>query len=75
MPSVVAVLAGNSIVSLKEIKQVSVSSTCRECVLVSGLTEVRGGGVIVKVFLPLRACTLSIDISCTALHVHVCKLN
>ncbi len=40
MPSVVAVLAGNNIESLREIKQVSVSSTCRECVLVTGLTEV-----------------------------------
>ena len=40
MPSVVAVLAGNTIGSLKEIKQVSVPSTCRECVLLSGITEV-----------------------------------
>ncbi len=64
MPSVVAVLAGNSIGLLKEIKQVSVSSTCRECILVSGLTEVRGGGYsngvpTLKSIYPL---------SCTILH-------
>ncbi len=64
MPSVVAVLAGNSIGLLKEIKQVSVSSTCRECILVSGLTEVRGGGY---------SNGHHSLLSCNALHV--CKLN
>ncbi len=63
MPSVVAVLAGNSIGLLKEIKQVSVSSTCRECILVSGLTEVRGGGYSNGHHSPL---------SCTTLHMYMC---
>ena len=40
MPSVVAVMAGNTVGGLRELKQLSVPSTCRECILVSGLTEV-----------------------------------
>lgn len=40
MPSVVAVLAGNTVGELREIKELSVPSNCREFILVSGLTEV-----------------------------------
>jgi len=42
MPNLVAVLAGNAVGNLREIRQVTVSSTARECVLVTGLTEVGG---------------------------------
>ena len=41
MPSLVAVLTGDTIGNLKEVRQVSISSSSRECVLLSGLTEVR----------------------------------
>lgn len=41
MPSLVAVLAGNTIGGLKELKQTSIPSGQREFVLVSGLTQVR----------------------------------
>ena len=40
MPSVVAVLAGNTIGGLKELKQTSIPSGQREFVLISGLTQV-----------------------------------
>jgi hypothetical protein len=40
MPSVVAVLAGNTIGGLKELKQTSIPSGQREFVLVSGFTQV-----------------------------------
>ena len=40
MPSLVAVLAGNTIGGLKELKQVSIPSGQREFVLISGLTQV-----------------------------------
>ena len=44
MPSLVAVLAGNTIGGLKEIKQTSIPSGQREFVLVSGLTQVKEEG-------------------------------
>ena len=40
MPSMVAVLAGNTIGGLKELKQTSIPSGQREFVLLSGLTQV-----------------------------------
>ena len=40
MPSLVAVLAGNTIGGLKELKQTSIPSGQREFVLISGLTQV-----------------------------------
>lgn len=40
MPSLVAVLAGNTIGGLKELKQTSIPSGQREFILVSGLTQV-----------------------------------
>ncbi len=40
MPNVVAVLAGSTVGGLKEIKHVTVPTTARECVLVTGVTEV-----------------------------------
>jgi hypothetical protein len=43
MPSVVAVLAGNTIGGLKELKQTSIPSGQREFVLVSGFTQVGSG--------------------------------
>ena len=40
MPNLVVILAGSTIGGLKELKQVNVPSSCRECMLLSGLTEV-----------------------------------
>jgi len=60
MPSLVAVLTGDTIGSLKEVRQVSIPSSHRECILLSGLTEYyplveiviktcRSGGIDTKV--------------------------
>ena len=40
MPSVVAVLAGNTVGNLKELKQSTIPSSCQEFVLLNALTEV-----------------------------------
>lgn len=42
MPNVVVISGGNTIGGLKELKQTTVPSTCRECVLITGLTDVSG---------------------------------
>ncbi len=40
MPNLVVVSGGNTIGGLKELKQTTVPTICRECVLITGLTEV-----------------------------------
>ncbi len=40
MPNQVAILAGSTIGGLKELKQVTVPSSSKECVLITGVTEV-----------------------------------
>ena len=44
MPSLVAVLGGSTVGGLKELKQITIPSSAREFVLLSGTIEVRGGG-------------------------------
>ena len=40
MPALVAILAGDTVGGLKELKQVSIPSSSRESILLSGMTEV-----------------------------------
>ena len=40
MPNLIVVSGGYTVGGLKELKQTTVSSTSRECVLITGLTEV-----------------------------------
>ena len=43
MPNVIIVSGGSTIGGLEELKQTTVPSNCRECVLITGLTEVSLG--------------------------------
>ena len=46
MPAMIAVLAGDTVGGLKELKQVSIPSSSRESILLSGVTEVCGYGCV-----------------------------